>query len=243
MPNASVDLSGKLAVVTGASSGIGRAVALALAEQGMALHLLGRDEKRLAEVSAEARDHARKTAWTPLDLTRFDSVAAWAEALESNDIAVLFHAAGLYARGRHDERQAGAYAELFAANVGAPMHLTQCLLPRLRTGRGQIVFMNSTQGLAASATVGLYAATHHAMRAMADSLRDEVNADGIRVLSIYAGRTATPRQERIFAMEGREYAPEILMQAEDVAAMVIAALTLPRTAEVTNLTIRPMRKS
>lgn len=243
MPNASVDLSGKLAVVTGASSGIGRAVALALARQGMALHLIGRDEKRLAEAGAEARNHAREVTWTSLDLTRLDSVAAWSRTLASNEIAVLFHAAGLYARGRHDERQPGAYAELFAANVSAPMHLTQCLLPRLRTGQGQIVFMNSTQGLAATATVGLYAATHHAMRAMADSLRDEVNADGIRVLSVYAGRTATPRQASIFALEGRPYTPEILMQAEDVATMVVATLTLPRSAEVTNLTIRPMRKA
>jgi NADP-dependent 3-hydroxy acid dehydrogenase YdfG len=63
------------------------------------------------------------------------------------------------------------------------------------------------------------------------------------VLSIYPGRTATPRQARIFEMEGRPYAPDRLLQPEDIATMIVAALKLPRTAEVTNLTIRPMLKA
>jgi NADP-dependent 3-hydroxy acid dehydrogenase YdfG len=78
---------------------------------------------------------------------------------------------------------------------------------------------------------------------MSDTLRDEVNGDGIRVLTVYPGRTATPRQERIFAMEGRAYTPERLLQPQDIAAMIVASLKLPRTAEVTNLTIRPMQKA
>ena len=69
-----------------------------------------------------------------------------------------------------------------------------------------------------------------------------MNATGVRVLTIHVGRTATPRQERIFAQESCAYAPERLMQPEDVAAVVIAALALPRTAEMTNVTLRPMQK-
>jgi NADP-dependent 3-hydroxy acid dehydrogenase YdfG len=135
------------------------------------------------------------------------------------------------------------YALAFAANVSGPMHLTRLLLPSLRQTQGQIVFINSTQGLAASPGVGMFAATQHALRAMADSLRDEVNGDGVRVLTVYPGRTATPRQARIFEFEGRPYAPERLLQPEDIATMIIASLKLPTTAEVTNLTIRPMLKS
>ena len=71
----------------------------------------------------------------------------------------------------------------------------------------------------------------------------EVNADGIRVLSIFPGRTATPRMEKLFAKEGRAYKPELLLQPEDVAEMVTHALRLPRTAEVTDISIRPMQKS
>jgi NADP-dependent 3-hydroxy acid dehydrogenase YdfG len=65
----------------------------------------------------------------------------------------------------------------------------------------------------------------------------------VRVLSLYLGRTATPRQASIFAAEGRPYQPERLLQPEDVAAMVVASISLPRTAEVTEISIRPMMKS
>jgi NADP-dependent 3-hydroxy acid dehydrogenase YdfG len=78
---------------------------------------------------------------------------------------------------------------------------------------------------------------------LADSLRDEVNADGIRILSVYPGRTATPRIEALHAKEGRPYQPGLLLQPEDVASVVLNALTLPWTAEVTNISIRPMQKS
>jgi short-subunit dehydrogenase len=64
----------------------------------------------------------------------------------------------------------------------------------LRKRRGQVVFINSTAGLNASAGVGLYSATKHALKALADSLRAEVNSDGVRVLSVYLGRTVTPMQ-------------------------------------------------
>ncbi|MGH2968168.1 MAG: SDR family oxidoreductase, partial [Solirubrobacteraceae bacterium] len=63
------------------------------------------------------------------------------------------------------------------------------------------------------------------------------------VLSVFPGRTATPRQATIHAIEGRDYRPEILMQPEDVVAVVINALGLPRTAEVTNISMRPLIKS
>jgi len=80
------------------------------------------------------------------------------------------------------------------------------------------------------------------MKAIADALRGEINDHGVRVLTVHAGRTATPRQARIFAGEGRVYRPELLMQAEDVAALVAATVALPRTAEVTSIVMRPMRK-
>jgi NADP-dependent 3-hydroxy acid dehydrogenase YdfG len=127
--------------------------------------------------------------------------------------------------------------------VRGPYLLTQALLPLLRACHGQIVFVNSTVGLEARAGVGQYASTQHALRAIADALRAEVNPDGVRVLSVYLGRTATARQARIFRLEGRPYAPELLIQPEDVAEMVLATLRLPRTAEVTEIRMRPLVKS
>jgi NADP-dependent 3-hydroxy acid dehydrogenase YdfG len=73
-------------------------------------------------------------------------------------------------------------------------------------------------------------------------VHDEVNANGVRVLSAFLGRTATPMQAAIHEVESRAYHPELLMQPEDVAAVVINALSLPRSAEVTDIRIRPLRK-
>ena len=70
-----------------------------------------------------------------------------------------------------------------------------------------------------------------------------MNGLGVRVLSVYPGRTATPGQRAIFAQEGRPYRPDVLLQPEDVAAAVAGALALPRTAEITEIMIRPMTKS
>jgi NADP-dependent 3-hydroxy acid dehydrogenase YdfG len=103
--------------------------------------------------------------------------------------------------------------------------------------------MNSSVGVQARRGVGQYAATKHALRAVADSLREEINDRGVRVLSVFLGRTASRMQEAIHQKEGRPYRPETLLQPSDVASMVIAALTLPRTAEVTDIHIRPMSKS
>ena len=103
--------------------------------------------------------------------------------------------------------------------------------------------MNSSAAGSAPASHAAYAASKAGLRAFADSLRAEVNRDGIRVLSVFPGRTATAMQAAIFDAEGKAYRPELLLQPDDVAAAVIAALDLPRTAELTDLHVRPAIKS
>ncbi len=88
-----------------------------------------------------------------------------------------------------------------------------------------------------------YDATKHALKGLADGLRQEVNAFGVRVISVFPGRTATPLQASLFELEGRQYVPNRLLQPEDVATMVVQALALPPTAEVTDILIRPAIKS
>ena len=127
-------------------------------------------------------------------------------------------------------------------NVRAPYLLTRALLPSLRAAQGEVVFINSSAGLTARAGIAQYAATKHALKAIADSLREEVNPDGVRVLSVYPGRTATPLQARVHAEEGKAYLPERLVQPDDVASVVLNALTLPRSAELTDVIVRPRLK-
>ena len=104
------------------------------------------------------------------------------------------------------------------------------------------MFINSTQGLKAAAKVGQFAATQHAMKAVADSLRDEVNGNGVRVTSIFLGRTATEWQSAIFAAEGRPYQPERLIQPADVAGLVCFLLQSPRTSELTDVVLRSCQR-
>src|SRR6516164_6241558 len=124
----------------------------------------------------------------------------------------------------------------------AAIYILQQVLPLLVESSGQVIFINSTQALKAAAGVGQYAATKHAMKAVADSLRDEVNAKGVRVTSIFLGRTATELQRAIFAEEKRPYPPERLIQPADVAEIVLSLLKLPRTSEATDIILRPMQK-
>ena len=240
-----IPLGGKIAVVAGASSGIGRAIALELATHGAVLALIGRDQGRLDEVTRTARETAGTVHAFRADLSSDDELNRLVIAIEIQlgHVDILIHSAGVMSQGRIQDAPPDALDEQYRTNVRGPYALTQALLPGLRAQHGQIVFVNSTVSLTARAEVGQYAATQHARKALADSLRDEVNPDGIRVLSVYPGRTATPLQERIFAVEGREYRPELLLQPEDVASVIVHCLRLPTTAEVTHLTIRPLIKS
>lgn len=221
-------LEGRHALVTGATGGIGGAIAVALAEAGARVVVAGRDHARLDEVA----ERAGSALALPGDLTRREEVEELAEAAAGVDI--LVHCAGCYARGDDP----GVFEDQLRSNLVAPYRLTQLLLGGLR----DLVFINSSQGLNASPGVGQFAATQHGLRAVADALRGEVNDRGTRVLTVHVGRTATSRQERIFAMEGRPYTPERLMQPEDVAQVVLTALALPRTAEMTSVSIRPAHR-
>lgn len=237
-------MTDKVAVVTGASSGIGKAIALQLAAGGAAVWLVARRAAALEETAAEARRTGGCVRTWPLDIRDDDELGRLRDQLhqDHDGLDILVHAAGAHFLGTLSQAPVAQLDELYGINVRGPYLLTQLLLPLLRTRRGQVVFVNSSVGLHARAGVAAYAASKHALRALADALREEVNADGVRVLSVYPGRTATPTQAVIHAEEGRTYQPERLLQPQDVAAAVVQSLSLERTAEVTDLHVRPMQK-
>jgi NADP-dependent 3-hydroxy acid dehydrogenase YdfG len=230
-------------IVTGASSGIGRAIAVALASAGATVCAIARRMYEL-EATANLANGEGRFALYEADLVVDEQVTRLAQALlaRGGGVDVLVHSAGTISLGELETASIRDLDRQYAANVRAPYLLTQALLPALRANGGQIVFINSTVGLAGRANVGQFAATQHALKAIADSLREEINPHGVRVVTIYTGRTATPRQAKIHAIEGKPYAPERLMQPEDVASVVLNALTMPRTTEVTDVKVRPMEK-
>jgi len=238
-------LEGRVAVVTGASSGIGRAISVALSRQGARLCLIGRNPLTLAETAVAARRFSEVKEFQ-IDLTvegKLDPLVRYIER-ETGRVDILIHSAGIVQMGTMAQAHLQDLDLQYATNVRAPYMLTQRLLSFLTACRGQIVFINSSAGVTANRPdIGQYAATKHALKAMADSLRDEINPLGVRVLTMYLGRTATPMQEALYRQGGKSYHPEALLQPEDVASTVVQSLMLTATAEITDISIRPMSKS
>jgi NADP-dependent 3-hydroxy acid dehydrogenase YdfG len=238
-------LANQMAIVSGASSGIGRAIAVGLAKEGTSLCLLGRDKERLLGTARTATNSSPKVIVYQVDLASEQDLACLIQRLEQEleHVDVLVHAAGDIVLGDMNSSTIDDLDRQYKVNLRAPYLLTQKLPPRVRSRQGQVVFINSSMGVHARANVGQYAATKHALKAVADSLREEVNSDGVRVLSIFAGRTASAMQKTIHRLENKAYDSQLLLQPEDIASVVIHALTLPRTAEVTDIHIRPLVKS
>jgi len=235
--------SARTCVVTGATGGIGGAFVLALAASGARVWALGRRQDALGALAERA---AGDGAVVPLavDLESVDEIenAAREVLARDDEVHLLVHSAGAITLGSIDAVTTESLDRMYAVNLRAAHALTQRLLPALRRGVGQVVFVNSSAAVRSSGTNALYSASKAGLKALADGLRDEVNADGVRVTSVYAGRTATPMQEAVHAFEGREYSPELLIAPEDIVTMVLAALDLPPSAEVTDLHLRPLRK-
>jgi NADP-dependent 3-hydroxy acid dehydrogenase YdfG len=238
-------LENQVAVVTGASSGIGKAIALALAQSRVEVCLVARRREALDAVAREAQGNGTRSHVCCTDLTSDKDIQSLREQLERGPgrVDILILCGGAISHGPLEKAPLAEFDLMYRSNLRGHYALTQALLPLLRKQHGQIVFINSSAGLRSPASVGQFSATQHALRAVADSLRDEVNTDGIRVLSVFPGRTATPRMAALFEKEGRPYRADLLMQPEDVASMVVHALSLPRTAEVTDISMRPLLKS
>lgn len=233
-----MELTNQHAVVTGASSGIGTAIALELARAGCSLHLLGRDDDRLEHTRQQALETNPDISVQvhAFDLNDDQQVQGFCHAQHDARIDLLIHSAGVAKLGTMAEASLETLDWHYQVNVRAPYALTKGLLPQLEASKGHVVFVNSGAGLTARAGWGQYAMSKFALKALADSLRAELS--GVRVLSVYPGRTATPMQEQVYQSEGKTYDPEPLIQPEDVAAQVIAALKLPARASVIDLNIR-----
>ena len=230
--------------MTGASGGIGKAIASGLAAKGATLCLVGRNSEKLDTLSVSRQLGSTPVQRYRIDLSLDDDIQKLRKCIENDfgHLDILIHCAGAISFGPVESSRISDFDWQYRINVRAPYLLTQTLLPLLKTQKGQIAFINSSVGLISKKDLSQYAATKHALKAFTDSLREEVNEMGIRVLSVYPGRTATPMQEKIFGWEGKDYPPDRLLQPQDVAAVVIHSLSLPRTAEVTDISIRPMGK-
>jgi NAD(P)-dependent dehydrogenase (short-subunit alcohol dehydrogenase family) len=234
------------ALNTGASSGVGSALALALAPLCRRVLLVGRSAPRLAEVAHGVALAGAAAECFSVDLAERDGPATLAGAVSArlaelgvSRLDVLVHSAGLFVSGPLATTPEPEIEQTLDLNLRAPFLLTRALHPLLIAGRGDVVFINSSVVGQRRAGLAAYSASKHGLVGLADNLRQELNPSGVRVLSVFLGATATPMQEQIHAQSGRSYQPDALLSADDVARVVCDVIRLPRGAEVTDLHVRP----
>ncbi|WP_030668024.1 SDR family oxidoreductase [Streptomyces rimosus] len=225
-------------LITGAGSGIGAAVARRLADRGEELWLLARDAGRAKELAGQFPG-ARTVVGDLAAPEKLD----WAFGKQPlpDRLDSLMHIAGVVELGAVGDLGPKAWQRTLAANLLSPAELTRQFLPQLRIAKGHVIFVNSGAGLNAGPQWGAYAASKHGLKALADSLRAEEHGNGVRVTSVYPGRTATPMQESVFRQEGREYDASRWIDPESVVTTMLMALDLPRDAEINDVTVRPGR--
>ncbi|MFD3718322.1 SDR family oxidoreductase [Streptomyces sp. NPDC058674] len=225
-------------LITGAGSGIGAAVAARLHARGDDIVLLARDAGRARRLTDR---YPGATALVG-DLADPDRLSwAFSKQAVPERIDSLLHIAGIVDLGPVGDLRPKTWHQQLNVNLVAPAEVTRLLLPTLRASHADIVFVNSGAGLHAHADWSAYAASKHGLKALADSLRAEEKPNGVRVTSVYPGRTATPMQAKVHSQEGREYDPAAWIDPESVATTIVMAIDLPRDAEVNDLTVRPGR--
>lgn len=227
------------AVVTGATSGIGKAIALALARSGRKVFALGRRRDALNIIG-----DAPNIVPVCSDVTDRGELERWFGA-ESVDI--LVNNAGVMPQlTSFEEMSVEEIDRVIGINLTASIVLTRLVARGMRArGRGHIFFMSSTAGHAAFPRLAVYSATKAGLGAFAEGIRLDLAASHVRVTEIVAGRTETDLYKSLLNEEMRAamYANGSAVQPEDVADMVLAVLALPETTCVSRFDIVPTRQA
>jgi len=189
-------LKGKVAVVTGASSGIGEATVRALAHRGVAVVLAARAEEKMRFLEREVIAAGGRALAVKTDVADEASVQTMVERTmeELGSLDILVNNAGLGLSGRVVELRAGDLHYLFEVNLVGPLRCVQAALPHMPRG-GRIINVSSVVGKRAIPKVGGYCATKFALNAISDALRVEIAGRGITVTSLYPGTTRTAFRE------------------------------------------------
>ncbi|MGO1505321.1 MAG: SDR family NAD(P)-dependent oxidoreductase [Brachybacterium sp.] len=214
------------ALVTGATSGIGREVTRQLAASGWRVIAVGRDQQALTELAQASELITARAA----DLLEDDLAALVPERVDA-----LVHAAGISPDGGVEQTDSQAWSDVFALNVTAGAQLVRHALPALRRARGTIVLVNSGAGTAARPRNTPYAASKHALRALANGLRVEEEEHGVRVSTVYPGPTDTP-------MFTGDVDREALIKPASVAAAILTAIMASEDVQLTDIHVRPRRE-
>jgi NADP-dependent 3-hydroxy acid dehydrogenase YdfG len=236
-------LEGKIVLVTGASSGIGQATALALSKAGAKVAVGARRADRLADLAQQAPG---EILTLKLDITdrqsAQDAVAATVEHFGALD--ALVNNAGIMLSGPILGADVTEWTRMVETNLLGSMYAVHAALPHLLESKGAVVQISSTSGRTSSAMSGVYSATKFGINAFAEALRQEVTEQGVRVVLVEPGFVATELASHITVPAIQAMAKTMAesirtLQPEDIANAVLYALTQPAHVAVNEILIRP----
>lgn len=246
------DLAGRTVLVTGATSGIGRAVALACAAQGARLLVCARREIELRELAGELKTAGAAAVWgAALDVRDRDAVTSWWSEVPTDfrTVAVLVNNAGL-ARGFSNVRddEVDDWDEMVDTNLKGLLYVTRTVLPgMIAAGTGQVVNIGSLAGVAAYPKGAVYCATKAAVKVFSDGLRQDLVDTAIRVTNIQPGMVETEFSTVRFHGDAEKaksvYAGIQPLVAQDIAELVLFAILAPPHVQVCELTVTPTHQA
>lgn len=240
-------LSGRVALITGASSGIGAAAAVALAARQATVALVARRADRLNSLVGQIEAAGGKALALPGDVAQEEvAQGAVAETLKRfGRIDILVNSAGVIDSGGVENADTARWRRVLEINLMASLYTSRAVIGPMRAqGGGDIINISSTAGRRAAALFNAYSASKFGLTAMTEGMRQEVGRYGIRVCIIEPGATMTEVSEGIvdptFRQSIRDHiTKEGAMMPEDVAAAIMLVVSLPPRANVSQLLIRP----
>ena len=240
-------LAGKVALVTGASSGIGAATALALAAAGATVAISARRTDRLAELVAQIEAAGGKALALPGDMAvEADAVAAVEDtARQLGRIDILINSAGVMQAGGIEGADLDEYRKVIDINLLATVYTCKAAIPHmLAQGVGDIINISSLAGRKGGPETNAYSASKHAVNAMTNGMRQELGDRNIRVSFLMPGATETEVASGISNPAWREaiakhVSKEGAVKASEIADTLVFMLSMPRHVNISEISVRP----
>lgn len=221
-------IKGKNALVTGAGKGLGKAIAIALAQEGVNVGLLGRTEADLLAVAAEIEQLGVKTSVATASVEDLDTVTVAVEKIKQQlgSIDILVNNAGISSFGKFLELEPSRWKQIVEVNLFGVYNVTRAVLPQMIENQiGDIINVASTAGKNGNAVTSAYSASKFGLIGLSDSLMQEVRKHNVRVTCMVPSTVATDMAKELNLTDGN---PDKVMQPEDFAELIIAHLKLNR---------------
>lgn len=219
-------IAGKVALITGAGRGIGRAIAIAFAQEGIHVGLVGRTLENLQQVKEELKPYNVNVALAAADVSDLDSITAAVESVrgELGAIDILINNAGIGKFGGFMELTPEEWTNIIDVNVKGVYYTTRAVLPEMmERNAGDIINISSTAGQKGAPLTSAYTASKAAVNGLTESLMLEVRKKNIRVTALTPSTVATDMAVELKLTDGN---PDKVMQPEDLADLIVAQLKL-----------------